>query len=72
MPQQQTKKGANKIKRAGARKGIIERYYASTYPRTKIRRIFRNNGIPAAQSWADAHGCNAIYLMIGRQIGLIE
>jgi hypothetical protein len=61
MPQQAkkqpTKKGANKIKRAGCRKGLIARYYAVVYPARKLKRILHNNGSAAAQSWAAKHQC---------------
>ncbi len=75
MPQQAkkspTKKGANKIKRAGCRKGHIEHYYAAVYPARKVRRILHCNGLAAAQSWADKHQCTSLYLSIARELGKI-
>ena len=65
-----TKKGANKIKRAGSRKTKIAHYYMTTYPRHKIRRILKNNGVPHAQSWADTHGFIALFRTMVHEMGV--
>jgi hypothetical protein len=55
------KKGAAKVRHLGRRKTQIARYYANTYPRHKIRRILKNNGFSAAQSWAMSRGFIGIF-----------
>lgn len=50
------KKGAAKVRHLGRKKNKILRYYAQIYPRTKLRRILRHNGINSARSWAMKNG----------------
>ena len=44
--------------------GHYSGYYMLRYPRNKLKRILRNNGYPAARSWADKHEVAGILLAL--------
>lgn len=45
----------------------IATYYATTYPRRKLGRILRHNGMAAAQTWAHMHRAEAELTYVLRQ-----
>ena len=69
-PKTRPKKGAPKIKRLGRHKAKIERYYAKVYPRHKLLRILKNNGIKAAKAWADKHLANGPLIELADSRGI--
>lgn len=56
MGQEHGRKGAAKVKHLGRRKAQIARYYERVYAKRKLRHLLLNNGVAAAQSWADKRG----------------
>lgn len=45
----------------------IAAYYTTTYPRRKLGRILRHNGMAAAQAWAHMHHADAELTYVLRQ-----
>ncbi len=64
------KKGAAKVRHLGRRKAQIARYYERTYAPRKIRHLLKNNGVPAAQSWADKRGARGVLVAVARSMGI--
>jgi len=64
------KKGAPKIKRLGRHKAKIERYYANVYPRRKLLRILKNNGVKEARAWAEKHLAHGPLIELANRLGM--
>lgn len=56
-------------KRYKKREHKIKAYFATVYPRRKIRRILKHNGHAAAKAWADAHAILYIFSEIIKSRG---
>lgn len=69
------RKGAPKVKhlgRSGPRtQRYLENYYTRVYPRRKLRRILRNNGLQAARKWAREWHHDAIFHEVASKLGYL-
>ncbi len=70
MPASPTKKGASKVRHLGRSKSKIERYYASIYPKRKLRHILLNNGVAAAKAWADKYTAQSFLPAVAKKLGI--
>lgn len=49
------------VKRSfGKKKSKIENYFKYNYPRNKLYRILKHNGLAAAEKWAAEHGAGTV------------